>query len=309
MAAEPIAECIWPLETTLGEGPVWHEASASLWFVDIKGQRVHRYTPGPTGGKRASWEAPEQVTFLAPSADGRFIAGLKSGLHVFDPATGHFSLLQEVEPAHLDNRTNDAHVDAHGRVWFGTMHDGESAPSGALYCLDAGIVHRRDSGICITNGPASSPDGRTLYHADTLGRVVHAFDLAADGQLSGRREFVRIESDTAWPDGLCVDSIGRLWVGLWGGWGAQAFTPDGRPDAFVRLPCANVTKVVFGGPGLRTMYFTTARKGLTAEALAAQPLAGGLFAARSDVPGLAPVLAQPAQASGPANARPSARRG
>lgn len=299
MGAEPVAECIWPLEATLGEGPVWHEASASLWFVDIKGQRVHRYTPaaGQSAARRASWEAPDQVTFLAPRADGTFVAGLKSGLHVFDPVAGSFTLLHVVEPPHLDNRTNDGYVDAQGRVWFGTMHDGETVQSGALYCLDGGTVHRRDSGYCITNGPACSPDGRTLYHADTLQRVIWAFDLAVDGQLSRRREFVRISPDAGWPDGLCVDSAGRLWVGLWGGWGAQAYTPDGKPDVFVRLPCVNVTKVVFGGPGLRTMYFTTARKGLTAEALAAQPLAGSLFAARSEVPGLPPCLAQPAAAA------------
>jgi len=294
MGAEPVAECIWPLEATLGEGPVWHGTSASLWFVDIKGHKVHRYTPA--GGKRASWDAPEQVSFLAPLADGRFVAGLKSGLHVFDPASGAFSLLHAVDPPHFDNRTNDAHVDAHGRVWFGTMHDGESAETGALYCLDGGTVHRRDSGYCITNGPACSPDGRTLYHADTLKRVIYAFDLAPDGHLSGRREFARIDSSTAWPDGLSVDSSGRLWVGLWGGWGAQSFTPDGKPDVFVRLPCANVTKVAFGGPGLCSMFFTTARKGLSAEALATQPLAGGLFAARTEVPGLAPGLAQPVEA-------------
>ena len=302
MGAEPVAECIWPLEATLGEGPVWHEASASLWFVDIKGRRVHRYTPAGSAasGRRASWEAPDQVSFLAPRADGRFVAGLKCGLHLFDPADGAFQLLQVVEPPELDNRTNDAHVDAQGRVWFGTMHDGESATSGALYCLDAGTVHRRDSGYCITNGPATSPDGRTLYHADTLRRIVYAFDLAPDGRLAGRREFVRIESEGAWPDGLSVDSAGRVWVGLWGGWGAQSFLPDGRPGEFVRLPCANVTKVAFGGPELRTMYFTTARKGLAADALATQPLAGGLFAARSDVAGLQPRLAQ----AGPTGAGP-----
>jgi sugar lactone lactonase YvrE len=294
MGADPVAECIWPLEATLGEGPVWHDASASLWFVDIKGQRVHRYTPGggAASGRRATWEAPDQVSFLAPRTDGRFVAGLKRGLHLFDPADGSFQLLQVVEPPQLDNRTNDAHVDHLGRVWFGTMHDGESATSGALYCLDAGTVHRRDSGYCITNGPATSPDGRTLYHVDTLQGLVYAFDLAPDGRLSGRREFVRIAAAAGWPDGLSVDSAGRVWVGLWGGWGAQSFTPGGKPDVFVRLPCANVTKVVFGGPDLCTMYFTSARKGLAPEALATQPLAGGLFAARSDVPGLPSRLAQ-----------------
>ena len=81
------------------------------------------------------------------------------------------------EPAELGNRLNDGYVDPAGRLWFGTMHDGETEASGALYCLEAGpSVRRWDRGYTVTNGPAMSPDGRTLYHVDTLGRVIWAFD-------------------------------------------------------------------------------------------------------------------------------------
>ena len=54
----------------------------------------------------------------------------------------------------------------------------------------------------------------------------------------------------------------------------------------VRFPCANVTKIAFGGPDLRTVYATTAWKGLSAQARAEQPLAGGLFRFEADVAGL-----------------------
>ncbi|WP_421739052.1 SMP-30/gluconolactonase/LRE family protein [Caulobacter sp.] len=272
--------CVWDVKATLGEGPIWHRDA--LWFVDIKGRQVHRFDPAY--GEQLSFSAPDQVTFLAPLGGG-FIAGLKSGLHRFHPALG-FTPMMTIEPADLDNRPNDATVDAEGRLWFGTMHDGEEAPSGALYRLTAdGAVTRMDRDICITNGPCVSPDGKTFYHTDTLEKTIWAYDLDADGMLSNKRVFVKIGIEGAWPDGSVVDSEGYVWTALWGGFGAVRFSPDGEAVARIELPAPNVTKPCFGGPDLKTLYFTTARKGLSDEILAAYPLAGGLFAVPVDVAG------------------------
>ncbi|PXA89331.1 gluconolaconase [Caulobacter sp. D4A] len=279
MTAQPT--CVWDLKATLGEGPIWH--GDAVWFVDIKGHKVHRYTPAT--GETASWDAPDQVTFVAPRVGGGFVAGLKSGLHHFTPELG-FTFISEIEDAGLDNRPNDSTVDAEGRLWFGTMHDAEEADSGALYRLEAdGSLTRHDAGICITNGPAVSPDGKTFYHTDTLGKVIWAFDIGADGGLSNKREFFRLEIEDAWPDGSVVDAEGFVWTALWGGRGAIRLSPEGQIVQRVELPAINVTKPCFGGPDLKTLYFTTARKGLSDEQLAANPLCGGLFALPVDVAG------------------------
>ena len=274
--------CVWDLKATLGEGPVW--VGNSLWFVDIKGHKIHRYEPAT--GEAMTINAPEQVTFLAPLAiGGGFVAGLKSGLYKFHPLSGFQGLLQVEDPA-LDNRPNDATVDAQGRLWFGTMHDGEDAKSGSLYRMDATGVARMDKDVCITNGPCVSPDGKTFYHTDTLEKVIWAYDLAEDGTLSNKRVFVKIAlGDDVYPDGSVVDSEGHVWTALWGGFGAIRISPAGEVVARVDLPAPNVTKPCFGGPDLKTLYFTTARKGLSDETLAQYPLAGGLFAVRAEVAG------------------------
>jgi D-xylonolactonase len=190
-----------------------------------------------------------------------------------------FAFLGEIEDAALDNRPNDATVDGAGRLWFGTMHDGEETPTGALYRLDeAGRPLQQDSGICITNGPCVSPDGKTFYHTDTLEKVIWAYDLDADGSLSNKRQFFRLEIDNAWPDGSVVDAEGYVWTALWGGHGALRLSPKGEIVDRVTLDAINVTKPCFGGPDLKTLYFTTARKGLSDEQLAAHPQCGGLFA-------------------------------
>ena len=277
-------ECVLKSACELGEGPVWRADDKAVWFVDIKGLRIHRYEP--ESGAAFSWQAPAQPGFIAPTEDGGWIAGLKTGLHRFDPKSGRFELMTAVEDAGLNNRLNDGAVDGRGRLWFGSMHDGETALSGALYRLDPGGLRRLDDGYCITNGPATSPDGRTLYHTDTLKKVIYAFDLAPDGGLSNKRALVQIEDGAGHPDGSVVDAEGCLWTALFGGWGVRRYSPKGELLTFVRFPCANITKIALGGPDLKTAYATTAWKGMSAAERAAQPLAGGLFRFEVDTPGL-----------------------
>jgi len=265
--------CIWPLGCELGEGPLWW--ANALWFTDIKQKKVHRFDPET--GKGDSWQAPSEVGFLAAMDAHRFIAGAKSGFYEFNPQTSEFKFIRTIEPDRPSNRLNDGAVDRSGRLWFGSMDDGESQASGQLYRFYRGSLAPMDSGYVITNGPAISPDGRTLYHTDTLQKRIYAFDLGADGSLANKRLFVTIEDGAGYPDGPVVDAEGCLWTGLFGGWAARRYAPDGGLLQKVMFPVANVTKLAFGGKGLTTVYATTARKGLDAAALAAQPLAGGLF--------------------------------
>jgi xylono-1,5-lactonase len=282
---------ILAVQATLGEGPVWVARDQALWFVDIKGHKVHRLDPA--GGEHRSWNAPCQVGWVLPANDGGFLAGLQQGVARFTPQTGAFEVIATPEAGLPGNRLNDATVDAHGRIWFGSMDDTEEAATGRLYTFDAGTV--RYSGlapVCITNGPSISPDGRTLYHTDTMGRVILKVAVHDDGSLGTAELFAAIDEADGWPDGSVCDAEGHVWTGLWGGWRARRYAPDGRIVDEVRFPCANVTKIAFGGADLRTAFATTARKGLDAAALADQPLAGNVFAFDVDVPGLPGNLAR-----------------
>lgn len=277
---------IWDVEAQLGEGPLWDERDAALWFTDIKRRKVYRYDPA--SGERREWPAPEQVGFVVPARSGGFIAGLQSGLHRFDPQSGAFGLLVEVEPDRPDNRLNDAVVDPEGRLWFGTMHDGESDKSGAFYCFHRGELRRtRITGIAITNGPAISPDGKRLYWVDTRRGTVGACAIGEEGTLGESAELIRIPPDEGHPDGPTVDSDGCIWIGLYAGWEARRYSPRGELLDRVRFPVANITKVAFGGADLRTGFATSARQHLGNEELAKQPDAGGLFEFRVDTPGIA----------------------
>ncbi|RQH07007.1 SMP-30/gluconolactonase/LRE family protein [Paraburkholderia dinghuensis] len=277
--------CVWPVEAVLGEGPVWRASEDAVYFVDIKQRKLHRLTTAT--GETRTWSAPAQIGFVAPYANETFVCGLQGGLHRFTPSSGQFELLKRIESELPGNRLNDGYADARGRLWFGSMDDAEVDPSGSLYMVDEnGEIVVRDSGYVITNGPAMSPDGRTLYHGNTIERVVYAFDVASDGTLSGKRTFAAI-SGTGYPDGMAVDSEGFVWIALFGGARIERYSPAGALVEEIAFPCSNVTKLAFAGHDLRTVYATTARKGLSQEQLREQPLAGGLFSFRSPVPGQA----------------------
>jgi sugar lactone lactonase YvrE len=281
--SEPVS--IWQLAAPLGEGPVWVARDSALWFTDIKSRKIHRYDPA--SGDKASWDAPEQPGFVLPIEGGGFVAGLKTGLHRFDERDGSFALICDPEPGKPDNRINDGTVDLQGRLWFGTMDDKEVDSSGAIYRLGAdGACVAESELCCVTNGPAVSPDGRTLYHADTFGGFIYACDLGEDGHLANRRLFATIPNEQGYPDGPTVDAEGCVWTGLYKGWAVRRYSPRGELLETIRFPVSAITKIAFGGPELKTVFATTAAKHLKPEDFAGEPQSGNLFQFEVSVPGL-----------------------
>lgn len=276
-------DCIWPLGATLGEGPLWDATRGALWFVDIKQGRVHCYTPA-TGAQEA-FEVGGSPCFILPADSGGFVLGNGHALQHFDGkrVTGEIGRVEM--PA--GNRLNDAGVDPSGRLWFGSMDNAETDASGAVHLFAGGRIGVAGGECTITNGPAISTDGRWLYHVDTVAGRIWRFDIAGADRLRDGTLFATIDPADGHPDGATIDAEDHVWVGIWGGWAARRYAPDGTLVATVRFPCANVTKIAFGGPDLRTAFATTARIGIDDAALKSQPLAGGIFAFPVDVPGVA----------------------
>ena len=279
-----IPVCLWPVGAHLGEGPIWHAPSRAVYFVDIKGRQVHRCSED--GAERESWDAPQQIGFIVPLADGDFVCGCEDGLYRFCPQTGVFSLMRQIEHDMPGNRFNDGYVDASGQLWFGSMDNGETEPTGALYRIGAdGALVRLDQDYIISNGPALSPDGKTLYHTDTRRRTIYAFDVLADGALANKRVFV-VPAAPGNPDGMAIDAEGVLWVTMFRGARIDRYLPSGELVGSIAFPVPNITKLAFGGDDLRSVFVSTAWKGMSDEERAGAPLAGGLFSFRSPTPGL-----------------------
>ncbi|MDE2303119.1 MAG: SMP-30/gluconolactonase/LRE family protein [Sphingomonadales bacterium] len=274
-----VPDPVWRLECQLGEGPLWLAERGELAFVDIK--RGHLHLLGVATGERRTRDLGGMPSFVVAEEGGALLVGSGSEVLRLGEATREVAAVVP-QPAH--NRTNDATVDHRGRLWFGTMDDAETQPSGAIWCLDRGRLHHAGGGAVVTNGPAVSRDG-LLYHVDSGARRIWRHRLGAEPGLGPGELFLELRADEGFPDGITLDAEDCLWVGLWDGWAVRRYAPDGRLLAHIRLPCARVTKLAFGGADLATAYVTTARVGLDEAALARQPLAGSLFAFKAPVAG------------------------
>lgn len=272
-------------DALLGEGVLWDERRAVVWFVDIKRQRLWHFDPAT--GSNGFTEAPGQIGWAIPADNGLLLCGLKDGLYTFAPESEAFTRLCAVPGEPASNRLNDACTDPWGRVWFGSMDDAEGAASGRFYVFDRGAIRAAGpGGIAITNGPAVSASGDRIYFTDTSAQKIMVADLSPAGVGEAR-----LFADTgalfpdAYPDGPVVDAEDHVWTGLYLGSCVARFDPDGKLVATIPMPARDITKMAFGGSDLRTGFVTSATKNMTQQDMARLPLSGSLFAFKAPVAG------------------------
>lgn len=244
-------------EASLGEGPTWEAATGRLIWVDILGSRIHTYDPAD--GRRTVMATEQHVGAAKPRAGGGLVVNLRDGIGLYGPGGAPFTwLARDPVPG---RRGNDAAVAPDGALWAGTMRYDETPGGGSLTRVAPdGTVTELLGDVAVSNGTAWSPDGRLVYYVDSPTRRIDVLDCAGQ-QVLRRRPFTHIEPREGFPDGLTVDADGCVWVALWDGAAIRRYTPDGRLDRTVELPVRRPTACVFGGPGLRDLYVTTARTG------------------------------------------------
>jgi xylono-1,5-lactonase len=284
MLIDSDVRCVADVHAVLGEGPVWVAREQALYWVDIKGYRIFRLEES---GERTEWPTPLRVCSLVPRALEGFIGGTDRGIALIEPTAGRFEVIANPEEHLQHNRFNDGKIDRKGAFWAGTMDDLEQDASGTLYRVNPDLSCTAiDTDYRITNGPAFSPDGRTMYHNDTARQVTYAFDLDEGGCALDRRIFLQFGPGDGNPDGMTVDAEGCLWIAFWGGSCVRRFSPAGERLETVRLPVSQPSSCAFGGPDLDELYVTSASAGLDESALKMQPNAGGLFMFTPGVRGL-----------------------
>lgn len=272
----------------LGEGPFWHPLQDRLFWFDILNKTLFSATAGGIMVDRFTFDATVTAAGVIDS-DTLAIASA-AGLFKLQLSTDTRELLIPLEPLSTTTRTNDGRVNAAGGFWIGTMglKDPGSVAAGSLYQVRAGEVTKILPDVLIPNGTCFSPDGKTAYFADTPTGVIRQIAIDPETGLPTGKWETLVEKGViaGGPDGAVVDSEGFIWSARWGGSSVVRISPAGKVDREVKLPVSRVTCPAFGGKDLKTMYITTAREGMTAAEIAAEPLAGSVFAIDVDVPGL-----------------------
>jgi sugar lactone lactonase YvrE len=272
----------------LGEAARWDARRNELLHVDILAGCVHRHGVENDGSLVAvrSYRVPGTVSAVAPIQDdeGWLLAAGRGFAHL--SPDGSVRALAEAAPA--GTRMNDGACDPHGRFWAGTLADDHRPGGGALYRLDArGETELVLDDLTISNGLGWSPDGRTMYLADSGLHSVRAFAFDAErGTISGGRVLIDVAEEIGAPDGLAVDADGDLWVAIFGGGRVRRYAPDGALRQELFLPARETTSCAFAGPGLSRLYVTTATENWSDEERRAEPGAGLVYRLDTDATGV-----------------------
>ena len=256
MEIRPIVDC----KTSLGEGPLWDVEDQKIYWIDSLGNKVFR--ANADGSAVEVWDVPSKIGSMAIRRNGEAILSLQNGFHTFNFKTGTCKLLLDPEPDKPGNRLNDGKVDRQGRFICGSMDMKETAKTASLYRLDSDLsIHKLEDNIIVSNGPCWSPDDKTFYFADSWSMEISAYDWdAKSGTPSRKRTFVAFDKscrENGVPDGATVDSEGYLWSAAVFSGELRRFAPDGKLERAVSLPVRNVTSLIFGGPNLDIIYFTS----------------------------------------------------
>lgn len=282
------AVCDTPM--LLGESPLWHADTQTLYWIDIPGKALHRFNT--LSQQHTHWSLPTEPGCIALHDNGGLVIALRSGLVHFDPSTEQTTpiLPSPFDPA--KQRFNDGRCDALGRLWVGTIHEPKDHPGATLYTIAQGTVLDTGHAVLTSNGVAFSTDGNTLYHADTPAHIIRAYDVdTGSARTSNPRVFAQFNADKSSPDyagrpdGAAVDSENNYWVAMFEGGRILRFAPDGTLLETIKVPAMCPTMVAFGGPDLRTLYITTARNMRSEQELAQYPLSGCVLRIQVDTPG------------------------
>lgn len=273
----------------LGECVLWCDRTGRLLWTDIPGAMLYTHTPAT--GETRRWPMPERLcSFALTDSDDRLLLGLASGLAFFDFSSGQVTRICEVE-AGLPTRLNDGRCDRQGRFVFGMFNqqDNPRAPIGGFYRLNRDLsLERLPLGnVSIANSICFSPDGGTMYYCDSMTLAIRCCDYDPDGGLvTNERVFAAGDAAPGEPDGSAIDADGCLWSSRWGAGQVVRFAPDGSVDRVVHLAAPQPSCVAFGGEQLDVLYATTARLGMSEQAVAKAPLSGGIFQLAAGVRGL-----------------------
>ena len=278
--SQPNVQLVQKVDAQLGETPLWDAARGVLWWIDIEQPTLWQLDP-ESGAAEAEAHPGSYLGSIALTRSGGMLAARDLELVHRAPQSRDWQPFAvtpgEAMPA---TRLNDGRVDTNGSLWIGTMDNGLSQGLGGLYRVDPdGTMTRMFDDVIVSNGIAFAPDGRSIYFTDTRRHVTWRLGLDEAGrEIISREVLADYSSSGIRPDGACVDAEGCLWQAFFAGGQVVRYAPDGRLDQQIALPVTNPTCLCFGGRDLKTLFVTSAFKFLSDAQLAAEPLAGSVFA-------------------------------
>lgn len=242
-----------------GENPIWDTVGQRLFWTDMTGRRFYSYDWNTRQSSILKHEL--EICGAAFNEPQGWVAVNSGGIWLWDGGDKMELLASEIDGQRCN--MNDCIADPRGRLFAGSwFYDPyrEDYPLGHLIQIDLdGSGKIVDEGIHLANGLGFSPDLSTLYFADSIARLIFAYDYNAEtGNIKNRREFVRVPRDSGLPDGLTVDAEGYIWCAHWFGGCVVRYDPDGKIERTLTVPAKQTSSIAFGGTDLTDIFITSA---------------------------------------------------
>ncbi len=280
------ASLLYPSQSYLGEGPLWHTERNSIFWVDIEGKKFFEYNFKDQAV--VCRKLDYRVSFIVQDNDDNLVLGLEGGIAKYNLETETLTWLVNVEKERIKHRCNDGKVDSMGRLWLGTLHMDFEKGAGSLYSLKENLeLQKKISSLTIANGLAWSLDNSRLFFIDSPERKVQSFLFdETTGHLEFEKDVIHIPESLGTPDGMTIDEEGMLWIAHWGGFGVYRWNPkNGELLTKIEIPVPNVSSCAFGGEDLDHLFITTARQDLSEQELKDYPASGDVFYVKLPVKG------------------------
>uniref|UniRef100_H0XNI0 Regucalcin n=1 Tax=Otolemur garnettii TaxID=30611 RepID=H0XNI0_OTOGA len=287
--ASPKIEAVIRQRHQMAECPVWEEETGQLVYVDINGRSVCRWSPFT--GEVQTVGLRNRVGCVGLCQKGTYVVAAGTCLGLLDWGTQQVQWMAWLDRDKPHNRFNDGKVDPAGRFVAGELPKGEGMASAHRGSVERGrvlvfsrfiplwlLTAHTDMAPTFLGEAAAAWEPSTLRCSGPVASSQEGPSALSAEESTNPRILYHLQQGQGMPDGMCVDTAGKLWVACIDGGRVIRVDPEtGTLLRTVHMPVSRVTSCSFGGPSYMDLYVTSAADGLSQEQLLKEPQAGHVF--------------------------------
>jgi len=271
----------------LAESPRW--AEGHWWWVDAE-QGIVFWRPGgaiddlenlPISKK----EFKVRTSMVQPIGNSRFVVAVANTLKYFEFKSNDLHEIAKPVQIQIPENwlLNDGIADIAGNIWIGTVSPDLAKGTGELLRINkSGEIKKALPRFSLSNGMAWDHKRELLYHVDSYERIVWQHQVnVLTGDILNSKIFILLTPDDGLPDGIALDSAGRILLAIYGKYVVRFYDLSGNFLNELSVPVEQVTSMAIGGLNETQLLITTAQENFTKAQSEEFPLAGQLFISQS----------------------------